>query len=717
MKTDKGISLQKNQTRRNSTAFPACGMIPIMLLAGGYCLLLNRLLPGANVSWWVLFAVCAAAGIGALLLPRKYRSWVLPGGCVLLALGCLLLRQWVMAAAGTVMNDITDALSHVTGRIYLDYYAADTAWAALIPLMLFCGLLTGSAVDRGNLLWLIPILLPVGVGGMLGLLPMGAGWLMFITGAVLVPGDCRMRAVLTRFAVVLLCTALALGTGTWLQSRGTEAWQSRLHAAVHSLRYAREECSMPEGKLADLGAWKKNDTPALAVTMETPQRLYLRGGVWETYTGSRWETLAADVRGNYSDLFYWLHENGFFGQSQIAGASAVTGEKTTAAMQIRTLGACAGHSYLPYALADPVLPDAKQIGDIGTPNSFVNSAYLPGSLPAWHAVQRTLSARQGEPEIAEYLTLEHAYSDYVYQVDLQLTETSRAVLERQLEKPEKNYTLSEIRNLIRNYLGEKMHYDSGAVTHLHGGDFLQDTLESGGSGYSVHYATAAVLMLRYFGVPARYVEGYCLSAADAAKAEAGTEIVLTGENAHAWAEYYLEGVGFVPFEVTPGYVEREDLYADGEGGGETQKPPEKTDPTVEKRPEKKPEGGRSGLHHFKKVYISCLVLLPLLLITVWIAGKRIRLAYLLKSFRQEDDRRSVTGWYSYAMHLKKLCPVTLPEDRQAASLNREAQFSDHVITPEQREEMERYAQNTVTAVREKGTFFQKLRWRWIDGIL
>lgn len=94
-------------------------------------------------------------------------------------------------------------------------------------------------------------------------------------------------------------------------------------------------------------------------------------------------------------------------------------------------------------------------------------------------------------------------------------------------------------------------------------------------GYSVHYATAAVLMLRYCGVPARYAEGYYLSGQDAASGEQTFELDET--HAHAWAEYYLTGVGWVPFEVTPGYVEAEDLGAGGEAGGKqyenTQLPP------------------------------------------------------------------------------------------------------------------------------------------------
>ena len=722
MKTDNRIALHRTQSEvkeRNAASF-LCGVIALLPLLGGLCLLLRSVLPAANVAWPMLLAVSAVCATALLLLyGGRWGGWVLPCGCVLLIIGCLAMKQTVMAAAGTVMNDINDALSHVTGRIYLDYPAADTALAVLLPLLLLCAFLAACAVVHGKLWPILPILVPIGIGGMMGLIPIGAGWLLLACGTALLLGGCGARQMVSRLVVVLLCTAMALGIGALVNHRADPAWQGKLRADFHAMRYERTEDSMPEGQLENLGPWEKNDTPALAVTMESPQKLYLRGSVWETYTGSSWEPLSAQTRGDDSDLFYWLHESDFFGQSQIASASALTGTVKSAALHVQTLGACRGHAYLPYALKGSEVLDAGVIGDAGAQSVATDYAYLPGSLPTWYALQHTLTSRQGEAEIADYLTQERAYVDYVYQADLQLTDESRAVMQRQLGELEDSYTLSEIQTIIRNYLGEKMHYDERVSTHLHGSDFLHDTLECSGSGYSVHYATAAVLMLRYFGVPARYVEGYYLSPTDAAKVEAGEEIILTGENAHAWAEYYLEGVGFVPFEVTPGYVDPEDLHA---GGIDSNAPgssyhSEKLDYAVVEDPQPDPEGGQNGLRHFKAEHLTYLLLLPLLLLAAWIAGKRIRLARMWKAFRGEDDRQAVMDWYGYAMYLQKLCPLILPDDSQAALLNQEAQFSRHEITSGKRQQMEKYAQDTVAAIRQKGTFFQKLRWRWIDGVL
>ena len=63
-------------------------------------------------------------------------------------------------------------------------------------------------------------------------------------------------------------------------------------------------------------------------------------------------------------------------------------------------------------------------------------------------------------------------------------------------------------------------------------------------GYSVHYATAAVLMLRYCGVPARYAEGYYLSGQDAASGEQTFELDET--HAHAWADILSDRRGLGP---------------------------------------------------------------------------------------------------------------------------------------------------------------------------
>ena len=50
------------------------------------------------------------------------------------------------------------------------------------------------------------------------------------------------------------------------------------------------------------------------------------------------------------------------------------------------------------------------------------------------------------------------------------------------------------------------------------------------------FATAAVLMFRYYGIPARYAEGYLVTPKDAKDMEEGQPYELPMERAHAWPD-------------------------------------------------------------------------------------------------------------------------------------------------------------------------------------
>ena len=77
-------------------------------------------------------------------------------------------------------------------------------------------------------------------------------------------------------------------------------------------------------------------------------------------------------------------------------------------------------------------------------------------------------------------------------------------------------------------------------------DFAQWFLNESDTGYCVHFATAATVLLRGAGIPARYVEGYMVSCG------AGEDVVVSSLDAHAWAEYYDTSTGIWKIlEATP----------------------------------------------------------------------------------------------------------------------------------------------------------------------
>lgn len=70
-------------------------------------------------------------------------------------------------------------------------------------------------------------------------------------------------------------------------------------------------------------------------------------------------------------------------------------------------------------------------------------------------------------------------------------------------------------------------------------------------GYCMHFASAAVLMLREMGVPARYASGYAVRTTEFRQKGDSYVASVKDRNAHAWAEIYLDQIGWVPIDVTP----------------------------------------------------------------------------------------------------------------------------------------------------------------------
>jgi hypothetical protein len=70
-------------------------------------------------------------------------------------------------------------------------------------------------------------------------------------------------------------------------------------------------------------------------------------------------------------------------------------------------------------------------------------------------------------------------------------------------------------------------------------------------GYCVHFAHAIVYMARSLRIPARIGTGYLT---DLSQAKDG-HVLLRMSDRHAWAETFVTGIGWVPFDVQPEQVE------------------------------------------------------------------------------------------------------------------------------------------------------------------
>jgi transglutaminase-like putative cysteine protease len=77
------------------------------------------------------------------------------------------------------------------------------------------------------------------------------------------------------------------------------------------------------------------------------------------------------------------------------------------------------------------------------------------------------------------------------------------------------------------------------------GDPISNFILEKKSAHCEYFASATVIMLRASGVPARYVTGYLAHESD------GDETIVRQRDAHAWAEAWVSGVGWITVDATP----------------------------------------------------------------------------------------------------------------------------------------------------------------------
>ncbi|WP_339835315.1 transglutaminase domain-containing protein [Paenibacillus sp. FSL R7-0272] len=115
---------------------------------------------------------------------------------------------------------------------------------------------------------------------------------------------------------------------------------------------------------------------------------------------------------------------------------------------------------------------------------------------------------------------------------------------------------------VRSYLKANARYSLDTRMPPRGTDFVDDFLFVTRAGYCNHFSTAMVVLLRAEGIPARWVKGYAPGQADP---QNPGQVVVTQGDAHSWVEVYFPGVGWVPFEATPGFDSAQALNASAAG--------------------------------------------------------------------------------------------------------------------------------------------------------
>lgn len=404
----------------------------------------------------------------------------------------------------------------------------------------------------------------------------------------------------------------------------------------------------------------------LEVSSFRPGTMYLRGEVYRDYSSQAWTGVEPNSTDNLSNY------NPLLGTSPVSAT-------------ITYLTSPRSMVYLPYQTtvvedkqvfwdSPLVFPQAQQSYDVG---------YIPlDDSPSSQGNIPTLSER--EEIYSTYLAVPEEISDNLLDWYTQAMEE----LENSGEPIRADATgeyAGELNtaSIIAQLLERNATYDLRTPRTPSEEDFVTYFLEESHRGYCVHFASAATLLLRTQGIPARYVSGYVttLSPVFTSGMELYTARVVDS-NAHAWVEIYLYGYGWYPVEVTP--------TSTGDTPNQSQAPVASTAPsaaptatpapaTPTPTPTVAPETPDQGGIQLRLDWLVWAVPVVVLAAGLWLV-RQLRYRLWRKMGQDKDTNAAVLKVYRWFGLLERLGGKAGAETEDLA---RKARFSQHTLTQQE----------------------------------
>ena len=657
---------------------------------------------------------------------------LLPAALAILIVIVIFARATLLNGFGALWNETRDLWAAEQG-VLLPLAQTDGSglWLTAILLGIFFAALSLALSRTPTLASVFLILLTV-AAGLVHVTP----WLFVAAGISLLLLAWQKNTVsainfLLLGAVVLGIAALTLQVGTMQRLSQTAK------GALHHWRYEKTEI-LPEGDLTKPVPSSDGTDAILSVTSDKADTLYLRGFVGDVYENGTWSALDTTTAAAEKDLFYWLHENGFYPQSQFALSAA---EYETETIQISNLSACSLYRYEPFSVVpsnagtdkNRLAPSAVKTSGWNGEREYSYTVIADAST----ILPQILDAlQQGEPS-SSYLQMESAYRDFVDSYALAVPQEFADEIGALLEETKQNL----------NFSGEL----SKEQAQLCALSFLETCfdgnmslpLDSTAKGTTYQYATVAALALRYYGIPARYVDGFTI------KTQENSNIFVTNENAGAWVEVYQDGVGWLPLALTPGLESlvpeqtESGIKPVGAGEGEGSGPrvtegqePEEQDADQSENPDNTPDGGqKTGLLTKPAFWILLIAGILLLFILLILIRHHIILKNRQKTFDVPDNSEAISSLFSDAAKLLSALgfdrnggsmltlyvPISGRFGEEAADtfrtmvfLNEKALFSSKTPDDPEREAMQDFYKTVLNLLKTNTKWPKKLRLKWLN---
>lgn len=386
-----------------------------------------------------------------------------------------------------------------------------------------------------------------------------------------------LRSLISAAIVAAICVAIAAGVAALYQpSPVIDNVRNTTVEVAEAARYGSD--SLPEGNLAEASSMTNGTEERLTVTcINTPTgSLHLRGFVGAQLVGTTWQPLDHTAyEGTWTGMFPWLAEQGFTPATQHVAfddENAAQGATSPALdrMSVQVTGANRKYVYVPYTLRSlngaatiPNRDGSLLARGLMGPSTYTSEAdQVDMGIDSVETPDWLLQGSSGAVTDS-YVTNEAVYRSFVYEHYLDISDADRALVERLFyddttwnnsETPSVSSVVSRVRAMLTTLAS----YTDNPTSLPANESFLPWFLEQERAGNSAYFATAAVMALRAQNIPARYTEGYLAEEGSFGQPDetGASSTTLTTKQAHAWVEIYLDGMGWLPAEVAPGFYDQ-----------------------------------------------------------------------------------------------------------------------------------------------------------------
>ena len=340
---------------------------------------------------------------------------------------------------------------------------------------------------------------------------------------------------------------------------------TQVQRAFDTLRFG--EKTMPQGDLVAASTMNEHTDTSLTVTLnEAPSGdVLLRGFVGASFDGDAWQPIThRDIEGSWTGVTSWLFGRGFSSARQRSLYDDLKHQEKGSTTDTFSMTVDASQADRRFSYVPTTMRTALGVG---------LSADADGSLVngAWGARSYSYTADNVSPTAlfddaswlssssSDYTATEKVYNAFAEDTYTAVDQADARAIKRLIfgdatwnahAKVSDYAVISRVRTMLDTLAS---YTDTPAAPDADR-SFISWFLDTAREGNSAYFATAATLAFRTQGIPARYVEGYRVSASDAAgAARRNKSMVLNGDDVHAWCEVYLDGLGWTPVEVTPGF--------------------------------------------------------------------------------------------------------------------------------------------------------------------